>query len=155
MNEAANALRAAASVLLTKAAELDGQGPAVPGFNPDDWRTWWPAMLEQFKNDGLPHAWRDWTAGTPPDQVGDNDKPDDDFLRSFGPFLAACTRNKWEDSTGGIFFVPNIKKRGGLGKDGWDLVKWETRRLWNDPRGQAWRADPSNLSAGFVPEQAP
>lgn len=152
MSESADALRAAAAILLSKASELDGQGPAVPGFDVTNWRTWWPAMLAQYDNDGKPHSWVDWVAGVPPDQVGDNDKPDDDLLRAFGPFCQAATREQQKDSTGAVFFIPNIKKRAGIGPKSWDVVRDEIRELWFSPWGMAWRAHPLNATITPKPE---
>lgn len=126
--------------------------PGASGFDPSDWRTWWPAMLEQFKNDGRPHPWRDPGFGVPITETGDNDPPDEEFLRKFKPFMDAATREKIEDSTGAIFFLPNVKKRTGLG---WEGVKAEVRRLWFSAWGQEWRANELNRAAGLVPDSDP
>lgn len=125
--------------------------PAASGFDVTDWRTWWPAMLEQFKNDDKPHAWRPWEIGTPPDQVGDGDKPDDDFLRAFEPMMRAAQQQQVKDSTGAVFFFPNIKARTG---HGWLGVKRECLALVTSKWGQEWMAHPDNVAAGIVPKPA-
>ena len=80
------ALRAAAGILLAEADRLDGK---VSG--PQQMTTYagrsvtvaeaWAFMLEEFANGEKPHEWRPWVSGMHPSEVGDGDKPDDDFLR--------------------------------------------------------------------------
>lgn len=151
------ALRAAAGILLAEADRLDGK---VSG--PQQMTTYagrsvtvaeaWAFMLEEFANGEKPHEWRPWVSGMHPSEVGDGDKPDDDFLRAFGPFMDAATRENQKDSTGARFFMPSVKARTGLG---WEGVKSEVRRLWISDWGISWRANEENQKAGLVPKQAP
>ena len=153
----AQTLRQAAAVLL---AEADRQEGKIT--NPQQMTTFagrsvtvqeaWELLLAEIVERAKPHAWIDWLPGTAPWDVGDNDPPDEDFLRKFKPFMDAATREKIEDSTGAIFFLPNVKKRTGLG---WEGVKAEVRRLWHSAWGQEWRANEANLAAGLVPDSDP
>lgn len=130
--------------------------PGASGFDPSDWRTWWPAMLEQFKRDGLPHAWVDPGFGVPITQAGDNDPVDEDLLRAFKPFMDAATRETNPiqlDSRGERFFLPTIKKRAGIGPQASGVIRDEIRRLWESQWGQDWRADELNIAAGQVPPE--
>ena len=151
MSESADALRAAAAILLSKANELDG-GSVPSGFDVGNWRTWWPAMLRQYENDGRPHVWRDAGPGVPITDVGDgDDSPElDDLLRAFRPFCDALTREGQLDSTGQRFYVPAIKKRGGIGLQSVRLIRDEIRGAWYSAWGEAWRAHP--LNAPLLPK---
>lgn len=163
MSESADALRAAATLLLTKAAELDGKGPAAAGFNMNDWRSWWPAMQEQFRRDSLPHAWRDAGPGTPFGFTGDNDDSVemDDLLRAFGPFMTLAENANFgklpqdavvKDSTGAPFHRITIKRRAGLGRQAIRTLRDEIRGVWYSPWGQATRTDPLNANLMPKPE---
>lgn len=153
----AQTLRQAASVLL---AEADRQEGKIT--NPQQMTTFagrsvtvqeaWELLLAEMAARAQPHPWVDWVPGVMPSDVGDNDKPDDDFLRLYKPFMDAATREGQKDSTGAHFFYPNIKRRTGLG---WEGVKSEVRRLWISDWGVAWRANEENRKAGLVPETAP
>lgn len=152
LNPAAEALETAAALLLARAAELRGQPvPTTSGFDPNDWRTWWPAMLAQFASDSRPHAWRDPGFGVPITETGDNDPVDEELLRTFKPFHDAATREGVEDSKGERFYLPTIKKRAGLGPQASGVIRDETRRLWESAWGEDWRAAQANIDAGFVP----
>lgn len=161
MSESADALRAAAALLLTKAAELDGKGPAAAGFNMNDYRTWWPAMQEQFRRDSLPHAWREAGPGVPISMVGDNDDSVemDDLLRAFGPFMTLAENSNFNkpepvvrDSTGAPFHRITIKRRAGLGRQAIRTLRDEIRGVWYSPWGQATRTDPLNANLMPKPE---
>lgn len=154
------ALREAAGVLLAEADRIDGKISSTQVMTTFAGRSVtaqeaYALLIAEWGERAKPHPWVDWVSGVPPWEVGDGDVPDDDFLREFGPFLDAATREKIEDSTGAVFFYPNIKKRGGLGKAGWDLVKAETRRLLESQWGRDWCAHEDNIRAGLVPDQMP
>ncbi len=116
--------------------------PAPSGFDPTNWRTWWPAMLEQFKNDERPHPWVDWAPGVLPDQVGNNVDPPP-MYEGAKPFWAQMERQLPPvlDSRGVRFNALTCAKRGG-----WGDFEDEVRRLWNGPMGVAYRADPANAA---------
>ena len=150
----AEILRASAASLLQAANDLDGV-PAPSSFDVNDKRTWWPAMLEQAANNAKPHGWVDWQSGMEPGASGDTDKPAEEFLRAYTPFMNAATRGGWKDSTGAVFFLPNVKKRadelaGGPGAQSWAIVRLEVKRLVNSDQGKAWLSDP--LNAAFLPK---
>lgn len=136
-------------------AEIDKLSgiPASSSFDPTDFRTWWPAMLEQFANEARPHPWRDAGPGVPITDVGDNDdSPElDALLRAFRPFCDALTREGQTDSTGERFYVPAIKRRGGIGLQSVRLIRDEIRGKWYSAWGEAWRAHP--LNANLLPKQ--
>ena len=147
-------LQSIAGLALKLAAELGAQ-PVPSSFDVNDKRTWWPAMLEQAANNAKPHGWVDWQSGMEPGASGDNDKPDEEFLRAYTPFMNAATRGGWKDSTGAVFFLPNVKKRadelaGGPGAQSWAIVRLEVKRLVNSDQGKAWLSDP--LNAAFLPK---
>lgn len=125
--------------------------PPPSGFDQLDFRTWWPAMIEQARNARLPHAWIDIAPGTGGYQ-GDND-PEPPWLRVFSTFTDAATRDGFTDSAGERFAIPNLKKRAGLG--GWDDVLVEVRRAWDSDWGISWRTNEANLREGKVPKVAP
>lgn len=137
MSESADALRAAAAILLAKADELDG-GVQPSGFDMGNWRSWWPAMLKQFENDGKPHPWRDWGPGVLPDQVGDNER-ESPLYESAKPFWMQMERENVLDSHGYRFNGIACRRRGG-----WADFDFEVRRLWNGPEGAAYRTAPEN-----------
>lgn len=141
------ALREAAAFLLAQAEIADGK-PLQAGFDMNDKSTWWPSMLAQFKNDALPHEWREWVSGMLPSEVGDND-PTPDWVTKFRTFTDAATREGWKDSDGDRFFLPNVKRKAGVG--GWPTVWNEVMRLWFSPEGVKWRSDPLNINEGKVP----
>ncbi len=145
------ALRDTAAYLLAQAAIMDGK-PLPAGFDMNDKSTWWPAMIAQFDAEALPHAWRDWTSGMLPSDAGDNDNsPEmDELLRAFRPFCDALTREKQPDSTGAVFYVPDIKRRGGIGPQSVRLIRDEIRGKWYSAWGEAWRAHP--LNAHLIPK---
>lgn len=98
-----------------------------------------------------PHDWKPWVSGMLPSDVGDNDTPDDDFLRAFGPMMSAAQAQQFKDSEGHVFFYPNIKSRHGLG---WAQVKKEALRMVMSEWGQKWMNDPANIAYGNVPKTA-
>lgn len=139
MSESADALRAAAAILLSKAAELDG-GTVPSGFDPANWRTWWPAMLRQYENDGKPRAWVDWGPGVLPDQAGNNER-EPPIYEGAKPFWQQMERNVpfVYDDHGQRFNGLACVRRGG-----WPDFERNVRRLWSGPDGDAWRAAPEN-----------
>lgn len=140
MSESADALRAAAAILLSKASELDGQGPAVPGFDVTNWRTWWPAMLKQYENDGKPRPWVDWGQGVLPDQAGNNER-EPPIYEGAKPFWRQMEQQipYVYDDHGLRFNSLTCARRGG-----WPDFERNVRRLWAGPDGDAWRAAPEN-----------
>lgn len=96
--------------------------------------------------------WQAWVSGVLPSDVGDNDKPDDDFLRAFGPMMDAAKMQGFKDSTNEIFFYPRIKSRNPLG---WLGVKTEALRMVDSDWGQSWMSNVDNIRAGtLVPTTA-
>lgn len=151
------AFRNVIAVLTAQLALIEGKPPTtylgqiLPLFDTNEAER---KRLEEIANSMKPHAWVDWVPGVPPDQVGDNDKPDDDFLRDFEPMMrhAGMAHNQFRDSKGEIFFYPNIKKRTG---PGWMGVKRECLRMVMSEWGQAWMSHPDNIAAGnLVPKPA-
>ena len=157
MTTTSQTLRQAAGVLLAEADRIDGKIPNTTSMTTFAGRSVtvqeaYALLVAEWAERAKPRPWVDWLPGTAPWDVGDNDPPDDDFLRKFKPFMDAATREKIEDSTGAIFFLPNVKKRTGLG---WEGVKAEVRRLWHSAWGQEWRANEANRAAGLVPDSDP
>lgn len=114
--------------------------PAPSGFDPNDWKTWWPAMLVQYANEGKPHPWVDWAPGVLPDQVGNNEKE--------SPLWESAKRF-WQQMESQIPWVLDSdgERFNGLGsvrKKGWPYFESEVRRLWNGPEGEGYRAAPEN-----------
>lgn len=60
-----------AAYLVNQAAILSGT-PQLSDFDPNNKATWWPAMVEQARNNRLPHDWVNWGPGVLPDQAGNN-----------------------------------------------------------------------------------
>lgn len=150
MSTKAESIRTAIAVLTAQLAIEEGK-PAnsyLPLFDTDEAER---KRLAEIAESMKPHAWRPWEAGTPPDQVGDNDKPDDDFLRAFEPMMRAARDQGVKDSTGAVFFFPNIKARTGAG---WLGVKREALALVTSEWGQGWMANAENIAAGIVPKPA-
>lgn len=152
--------RAAIAFHQAEIAKLEGS-PTYSGFDQNDWRTWWPAMLRQYENDGKPRAWRDAGPGVPITMVGDNDDSVemDDLLRAFGPFMTLAENanfNKPEpvvrDSTGAPFHRITIKRRAGLGRQAIRTLRDEIRGVWYSPWGQDTRAHPLNVNLIPKPE---
>lgn len=145
------ALRDTAAYLLAQAAMMEGN-PVPSGFDLNNKDTWWPAMREQFRKDDLPHTWREAGPGVPINDVGDGDESRelDELLRAFRPFCDALTREQQPDSTGALFYVPNIKRRGGIGLQSVRLIRDEIRGKWYSAWGEAWRAHP--LNANLLPK---
>lgn len=114
--------------------------PAPSGFDPNDWRTWWPAMLVQYANSEKPHPWVDWASGVLPDQAGDNTDPPA-LYETAKPFWQQMERQTPPvlDSHGVRFHNLTCLKRGGAAD-----MEFEVRRLWNGPEGEAYRADSRN-----------
>lgn len=131
--------RAAIAFHQSEIDKLTGVPPAS-GFDPTNWRTWWPAMLEQFKNDERPHPWVDWAPGVLLDQVGNNVDPPP-MYEGAKPFWTQMERQLPPvlDSRGARFNALTCAKRGG-----WGDFEDEVLRLWNGPEGEAYRADPRN-----------
>lgn len=157
MNEI-DALKISISILTANLALLQGKPPAtylgvlLPVFDSDAAER---QRLSEIADRIKLKPWQDWMPGTPPDQVGDNDKPDDDFLRAFEPMMrhAGMAHNSFKDSTGEVFFFPNIKKR--TPGEGWMGVKRECLRMIESEWGQSWMAHPDNIKAGnLVPSTA-
>lgn len=152
MSTNAEALRTAIAVLTAQLALVEGKpsgtylGQILPGFNADEAEK---KRLAEIAESMKPRTWREWVAGVPPDQVGDNDPPDDDFLRAFEPMMRAAGQQGVKDSTGAVFFFPNIKARTG---HGWLGVKRECLALVTSQWGQDWMANPDN--ARIVPKPA-
>lgn len=154
MSTQAEALRTVIAVLTAQLALLEGKAPGA----------YLGQILAQFDTDGAerkrlaeiaesmkPHSWSDPGPGVPITMSGDNDKPDDDFLRAFEPMMRAAAQQQQKDSTGQVFYFPNIKRRTGLG---WMGVKRECLALITSAWGQAWMADELNIKAGLVPKPA-
>jgi hypothetical protein len=114
--------------------------PTASGFDPNDWRTWWPAMLVQFDNEEKPRPWVDWASGVLPDQTGNNIDPPP-MYEGAKPFWQQMERQipQVMDSRGVRFNALTCARRGG-----WSDFEDEVRRLWNGPEGEAWRAAPEN-----------
>lgn len=162
MSTPADILRASALMLSNEADKLDGK-PAGPTYfgvplNPANVPGWAIAIdaerrrLEEIVERMKPHAWRDAGPGVPITDVGDNDdSPEmDDLLRAFRPFCDAATREGQIDTTGDRFYVPNIKKRGGIGLQSVRLIRDEIRAKWYSTWGMAWRQHP--LNANLLPK---
>lgn len=155
MSTKAEALRTAIAALSALLAIEEGKpagtylGQILPTFDTDAAER---QRLAEIAESIKPHAWRDWEAGVPPGQVGDNDPVDPELLRVFRPFHDAATREGVEDSAGARFFLPTIKKRAGIGPKASGVIRDETRRLWESKWGEDWRAHEANIAAGHVPK---
>lgn len=157
----AQTLRGAAAFLLAEADRQDGKVR-----DPQQMTTFagrsvtvqeaWELLLEEIASRAKPHAWVDWVPGVAPGDSGDNDNSleMDDLLRVFGPFMEAAKREQIADSTGGVFYYPNIKRRAGLGLQAVGVIRDEVKRLWLSQWGQDWRAAQANIDAGHVPPEA-
>jgi len=99
--------------------------------------------LREIAERQKPREWQDLAPGHILD-AGDNDKPDDDLLRAFGPFIQALTDAGQLDSTGARFTLQTIKKRAGTGPASWGVVRDEVRAKWFSPWGAEWRANAAN-----------
>lgn len=155
MSTKAEALRTAIAVLTVQLAIEEGKPPQtylgqiLPKFDTDEAER---KRLAEIAESDKPHAWRDAGPGVPITEVGDNDdsKELDDLLRAFRPFCDALTREGQLDSTGSIFYVPHIKKRGGVGLQSVRLVRDEIRGKWYSTWGRNWREHP--LNAPLLPK---
>lgn len=149
MSTTAAALRTAITVLTAQLAIVEGKPQVAPVFDTDEAER---KRLAEIAESIKPHAWRDAGPGVPITAVGDgDDSPElDDLLRAFRPFCDALTREGQTDSTGERFYVPAIKKRGGLGLQSVRLIRDEIRGAWYSAWGEAWRAHP--LNAGLLPK---
>lgn len=144
--------RAAVAFHLAEISRLEGS-PMPTDFDVNNPATWWPTMQREAAESMKPHAWREPGPGVPITMAGDNDKPDDDLLRAFRPFMDALTRatNPMQlDSAGERFYLPTIKRRAGTGWASWGVVRDEIRAKWYSPWGVAWRSDSAN--AHLVPK---
>jgi hypothetical protein len=141
----ASIIREAAAILILEADKLDGKAPSTAGEVERE-------RIRQALESQQPHEWRDAGPGVPITGVGDNDDSVelDDLLRAFRPFCDALTRERQPDSTGVTFFVPHIKKRGGIGLQSVRLIRDEIRGKWYSAWGEAWRAHP--LNANLLPK---
>ena len=153
MTTRTEALRTAITVLTAQLALEEGK-PAtayLPVFDTDEAER---KRLAEIAERTKPHAWRDAGPGTPITMVGDNDdSPElDELLRAFRPFCDALTRERQPDSTGALFFVPHIKRRGGTGMQSVRLVRDEIRGAWYSAWGEAWRKHPLNATLLPKPE---
>jgi len=153
MTTRTEAIRTAITVLTSLLAIEEGK-PAttyVPAFDTDAAER---KRLAEIAESIKPHAWRDAGPGVPITAVGDNDdSPElDELLRAFRPFCDAATREQQKDSTGAVFFVPHIKRRGGIGPQGVRLVRDEIRGAWYSAWGEAWRKHPLNATLLPKPE---
>lgn len=109
--------------------------------------------LNEIAERQKPHEHRPWGNGNPlPENVGDGEKPDDDFLRAFGPMMEAAKTQEFKDTKGEIFFYPRIKSR--TPGEGWMGVKREALRMVLSDWGQKWMNDPANIAYGNVPKTA-
>lgn len=153
MSTNAQAIRTAIAVLTAQLAIAEGKPPTsyLPTFDTDAAER---QRLEEIANRLKPHDWVDLAPGTG-GQAGDNDKPDDDLLRAFGPFIDALTKatNPIQvDSNRERWTLQTIKKRAGFGPKSWGVVRDEIMRSWFTAWGVAWRNDPRNIAAGLVPK---
>lgn len=151
MSTRSEALRTAIAVLTAQLAIEEGKpaGTYLPAFDTDEAER---KRLAEIAESTRPHAWRDAGPGVPITGVGDNDDSVelDDLLRAFRPFCDAATREAQTDSTGERFYVPNIKRRGGIGLQSVRLIRDEIRGLWYSAWGEYWRAHP--LNAPLLPK---
>ena len=160
MNPISASLRAVARQILAQADAIDSQGATVTSDKPI--LIQWGADLvtleeaerrrkEEIANSEKPHAWVDLAPGTG-GQAGDNDKPDDELLRAFRPFMDALTRAQpiELDSHGERWSLQTIKKRAGTGPKSWGVVRDEVRRKWFSDFGAAWASDAAN--AHLIPK---
>ena len=156
MSTRTEALRTAITALTALLAIEEGK-PAtayLPKFDTDAAER---QRLEEIANNLKPHEWRDAGPGVPITDVGDNDdSPElDDLLRAFRPFCDAATREQQPDSTGVRFYVPHIKKRGGIGLQSVRLIRDEIRGVWYSDWGKAWRAHQAAQQQDAPPEPNP
>ena len=153
-------LRSAAGILMAEADRQDGKVSGPQQMTTYDGRSVtvaeaWAFMLEEIANRRKPHDGVDAGAGGIFGQgtIGDNDDSAeyDDLLRAFGPFCDHAKMAEQKDSTGALFYVPHIKRRGGIGLQSVRLIRDEIRGVWFSDWGKAWRAD--QLNANLVPKQ--
>lgn len=153
--------RTAAAFHLAEVAALEGRpastylGQILPRFDTDEAER---RRLAEIANSEKPRPWVDLAPGTG-GQAGDNDRPDDDLLRAFGPFMDSLTAARdpiQTDSKGERWVLQTIKKRAneevGFGAPAWGVVRDEIRRAWFTPWAIAWRTNADNIAAGLVPK---
>lgn len=159
-NPIATSLRAVARSILAQADAIDAQGVTVTTDKPVliQWGADLVTLEEaerrrkaEIANSEKPHAWVDLAPGTG-GYAGDNDKPDDDLLRAFGPFMEAAGKASQPDSHGALFTLQSIKKRAGTGWKSWGVVRDEIRALWFSNWGVKWRAHTANAHLVPSPE---
>ncbi len=147
----AEGIRTAIAVLTARLAVIEGKAPQtylgqiLPGFNAEEAEK---KRLAEIADSMKPRDWVDLAPGTG-GTAGDNDRPDDDLLRAFGPFMDAAFREHQPDSHGALFTLQSIKKRAGTGWKSWGVVRDEIRALWFSTWGVKWRAHTAN--AHLVP----
>jgi len=137
--------------------------PAPSGFDPTNWRTWWPAMIEQFKNDERPHPWVDWAPGVLPDQAGNNAPMPRCFdthrglweaaqrgdpIREGGPNIKTGNVAGWPGPDGKAFRIADYQRQGTEAV--YDAIAWLDSE---SPHGLAWKASPA--VAPTYPKDAP
>lgn len=150
----AEALRTTIAFLTAQLAIEEGKpagtylGQILPGFNAEEAEK---KRLAEIAESMKPHAWVDLAPGTA-GQAGDNDKPDDDLLRAFGPFMDAARDAHMPDSHGALFTLQSIKKRAGTGWKSWGVVRDEIRILWFSEWGLKWRNHSANAFKVPKPE---
>lgn len=140
MSTKAEALRTAITTLTAMLAIEEGKPVKVPDFDTDAAEK---QRLAEIAESMKPRPFQDLAPGHIID-VGDNDPPDDDLLRAFGPFIQAATDAGQLDSAGERFTLQTIKKRAGVGPASWGVVRDEVRAKWFSPWGAEWRAHQAN-----------
>ncbi len=137
--------------------------PAPSGFDPNDWKTWWPAMLVQYANEGKPHPWVDWAPGVLPEHAG-NKAPmprcfdthriiweaaqRGDPVAEGRPPVAVEGINGWPGPDGKAFRIAEYQRLGTQAV--LDAINWLDSE---SPECAAWKASPA--VAPFLPKSPP
>lgn len=137
-------------------AEIDKLSgiPVASGFDPADWRTWWPSMLAQFADESKPHPWRDFGKDTPLPELAGNNAPmprcydthrglweaaqRGDPIRDGGPNIKTAGVAGWPGPDGKAFRITDYQRKGTEAV--YDAIAWLDSE---SPHGLAWKASPA------------